>query len=698
MKAVGFAVAAAALAAACQSNPQFPSVRDVRPTSLEVGDVLVVELAPEVEPDPDAPTRVVLVGAADGGRDVELTARISKHRALVDVDDHVAQVIGGRMVFDGQVRVDQRRGDAYETIATTGDYPVHIEMFRPTARRLAHHLFGEREGRGLAAWLGVDAELAPDGSGLLVRRVRGGFEGIGFLRRYDCGRWRDGKCVGGPDGKVHLDEAKARGFTDEDTFRWADLDGDGVLTRHEILDFLEQNGVDTHEDSRLPPSPAAAAGVRAGDILAEVDGKPTPTFVALYRVWHASDAAKAAVTIIRDGGRVSVEIPRYAGPQPIPTGFLYALILVAVGLLVVLPVPVLGGLIVVWERKISGRMQSRPGPNRVGPNGWLQWLADGLKLIVKEDVIPREADPVLFRASPLLVFSGVFLTFVVLPFSPILQVADFNVGILYILSVTSIVVVGVIMGGWASNSKWSLLGGMRSAAQIISYELPASIAVLSVVIGVGSLSMQDLVKSQGAMPWEWNLFASPFSFACFFIFFISALAEGNRTPFDLPEAESELVSGYNTEYSGFRFSIFALAEWVNLIVIGAVTTTVFLGGWNIPFADPIEIENSRVLHLLAFGVFAIKVIAMIFVCIWIRWTLPRFRVDHMMNMCWKYFLPIALASLIGAALWTWLLPDIAQTVARVLLFVVGGLGIFTAFLARVNHVRKTTTVWELRGA
>jgi NADH-quinone oxidoreductase subunit H len=520
---------------------------------------------------------------------------------------------------------------------------------------------------------------------------------MAFLHKYDCGQWRDGRCKGGPDFKVHLDEAKSQGYADEDTFAWADLDESGDLDRHEIHEFLEQNGVDVDEDAALPPSPAAAAGIRAGDVIVSADGVSARTVGSLHDAWSGAGAT-VAVVVVRDGEQVSLSVGRYGAPDNVPSGFLMVLVLVVTGLLVAGPVPVLGGLVVVWERKISGRMQSRPGPNRVGPNGWLQWLADGIKLIVKEDIIPTAADPVLFRLSPLLVFAGVFLTFVVIPFSPVAQVADLNIGILYLLSVTSIVVVGVIMGGWASNSKWSLLGGMRSAAQIVSYELPASVAILTVVVTVGSLSTQEMVRSQGGMPWEWNMFANPFAFVCFFVFFISALAEGNRTPFDLPEAESELVSGYNTEYSGFRFSIFALAEWVNLIVIGAFTSMVFLGGWNIPLVGGLDAEASLWLEAAAFVVFAVKVTAVIFVCIWIRWTLPRFRIDHMMTMCWKYFLPFSLVSFMGAAAWVWLVPASAQLYAGIAFFVVLGLGIFVAFVKRVLYASKTTDVWDLRGA
>jgi len=697
--------AALAALAACGDGPEFPTVRDVRPTTLENGDTMVVELDSTVAVAKGAPLRVTLVGdlSRPGEEAVEgslsLPARWGgPHRVLVDFNDFVQEQVEGHARFSGAVVVELASGgDGPTPVAESGEHLYELDLFPQTARGFGNKLFGHRDADHLLDWLGIEVEHAEDGGGLVVTSVRGGFPGMKFLHDYDCGQWRDGRCKGGPDFKVSLDEAKSRGYTDVDTFDWVDLDGDGFIDRHEIADFLEENGVDPHEEVSLPPSPAAAAGIQNGDVIAAADGHATPTINALYQAWQGKGAT-ATVTVRRGDQQLDLTVARYGREPTVPSGFFMILVLVVTGLLVVLPVPVLGGFIVVWERKISGLMQSRPGPNRVGPRGWLQWLADGVKLIVKEDIIPSEADPLLFRASPLLVFSGVFLTFVVIPFSPVMQVADLNIGILYLLSVTSIVVVGVIMGGWASNSKWSLLGGMRSAAQIVSYELPASVAILAVVITVGSLSTQEMVRSQGGMPWEWNVFANPFGFVCFFIFFISALAEGNRTPFDLPEAESELVSGYNTEYSGFRFSIFALAEWVNLIVIGAFTTTVFLGGWNIPFVGALDAEASLLLKTAAFLIFAFKATAVIFVCIWIRWTLPRFRIDHMMAMCWKYFLPFSLVSLMGAAAWTWMVPGSAQLYLGIVLFVVLGLGILFAFLKRVQHVRKTTSVWDLRGA
>jgi len=432
----------------------------------------------------------------------------------------------------------------------------------------------------------------------------------------------------------------------------------------------------------------------------------------LASVWRDADEAQvwvqaertAKVTPIRPMGHrrpvyveaklggptITVPLGTFGAPAELPVGFLLAGVLVAACLLVLLPVGPGAGLIVVWERKVAGRMQSRYGPNRVGPGGWLQWLADGVKLIVKEDIIPADADPVLFRLSPYLVFMGLFAVFVVLPFSQSMIIADLDIGLLYLTSVTSLVVVGIIMGGWSSNSKWSLLGGMRSAAQIISYELPAGVALLSVVVIAGTLSPQTLVHHQGGAPWNWFVFNNPMTFACFFIWFISALAEGNRTPFDLPEAESELVSGYNTEYSGFRFSIFFLTEWTNLFVIGAIATTVFFGGWRIPGVRPDMLETSFWLQIAGFGVFMLKSLVFVFIVIWIRWTLPRFRVDQMMNMCWKYFIPISFVSLVLVSGYEWLAPPMVRWGVKLVMFGVFGVGLLFFFLARVRYTYKTT--------
>jgi NADH-quinone oxidoreductase subunit H len=296
-------------------------------------------------------------------------------------------------------------------------------------------------------------------------------------------------------------------------------------------------------------------------------------------------------------------------------------------------------------------MQCRIGPNRTGfiPEGFLQWAADAVKLIHKEDIIPAAADGPLFRASPYLVFLGMFATFAVIPFAPDLLATDLNIGIFYLLAVTSLVVVGVLMAGWSSNNKWSLLGGFRSAAQIVSYEIPAALSIGAVVLSAGSLGMTDIVKAQeGWGIFKWHIFQHPpFLFIAAVVFFTSALAEINRVPFDIPEAESELVSGYNTEYSGMRFSVFFLAEWANVFVVSAVTATVFLGGWS----PTLQIENEIWRNAAGLIVFMIKSCVLCFVVLWLRWTLPRLRVDQLMSLCWKYLTPIAFVNLFGVALW-----------------------------------------------
>ena len=310
-----------------------------------------------------------------------------------------------------------------------------------------------------------------------------------------------------------------------------------------------------------------------------------------------------------------------------PRQMVYAIAMLLAGVIVVsaFVAPVAG--VTSWlERRVWARMQSRVGPNRVGPQGVLQWLADGIKNLLKEDLIPSAADKKLFSLAPYVVFMGFLCTFVVIPFGGRLIVADLNIGILYILAVTSLVVVGILMAGWASNNKWSLLGGMRSAAQIVSYEIPAGLSILNIVFLAGTLSMQGIINAQGWAPWDWFLFNNPFTFAAFFLYFTAALAEGNRTPFDIPDAESELVAGYVTEYSGMRFLFFFFAEWGNLYVIGAVATTLFLGGWQVP--SLLAPENPTLLAVVQFLVFFLKAYFWVFVAMWIRATLPRVRVDR----------------------------------------------------------------------
>lgn len=294
------------------------------------------------------------------------------------------------------------------------------------------------------------------------------------------------------------------------------------------------------------------------------------------------------------------------------------------------------------ERKVAGHIQDRLGPMRVGPHGILQFIADGVKLFLKEDIIPALADRKLFILAPLVVFSASFAAFVVVPWSENMIVSDLNIGILYILSISSLAIVGIIMGGWASNNKWSLYGAMRSAAQIVSYEVPIALAILPVILYTQSLSMQDIVGAQEGGIHRWFIFRNPFLFMSFFLYYVAGLAEVNRIPFDLPEAESELVSGYNTEYSGMRFAFFFMAEYANMFIVSAIGTTLFLGGWN-------GILPGSVIP--GFFWFLGKALFLMFVMLWLRWTLPRLRVDQLMYVSWKALLPLSFVALFGAGLW-----------------------------------------------
>jgi NADH-quinone oxidoreductase subunit H len=359
------------------------------------------------------------------------------------------------------------------------------------------------------------------------------------------------------------------------------------------------------------------------------------------------------------------------------------------GMVIVAAIVVLGFVLTVagvttWlERRVWARMQSRCGPNRVGPQGALQWLADGVKLFMKEDLIPAQADSRLFRLAPYIAVVGFLSAFVVIPFSSGLIVADLNVGIVFLTAVTSLVVVGILMAGWSSNNKWSLIGGIRSAAQIVSYEIPAGLSIMPVVLLTGTLSMQGIIGQQGWAPYTWLVFNNPFTFVAFFIFFASALAEGNRTPFDLPEAESELVAGFVTEYTGVRYLMFFLAEWGNLYIIGAVVTTLFLGGWQIP-----PITDRPVLRaLLEFVTFFVKSYFWVLVAMWVRATLPRVRVDQLMAVCWKYFVPLSFVNLLGTAVWVVLWPHGNVLVQYVMALV--GVALVWYFFHRVAfHLRR----------
>ncbi len=319
-------------------------------------------------------------------------------------------------------------------------------------------------------------------------------------------------------------------------------------------------------------------------------------------------------------------------------------------------------LAVYFERKVAAFMQDRLGPMEVGIFGFKggkkfwggigQIFADTVKLLTKEDIMPANADKVLMFIAPFIIVIGAILTFIGIPFTEGLIVSDFNIGLLYIIAMSSIGVIGVILAGWSSNNKWSLYGAMRSAAQIISYEIPIGMTLLLIVIVCGSLQVSDIVLWQAEN--RWFIFHSPFAFIAFFIYFISVVAETNRTPFDIPEAESELVAGWMTEFSGFKWSIFFMSEYANMLIVSIVASFVFLGGWLSPFTIFNILPGSwLIFDGFYWGIFWLlsKSIFLVFVMMWFRWTFPRLRVDQLMYTCWKVFIPFSLANLFLISIW-----------------------------------------------
>ncbi|MFZ3215443.1 MAG: complex I subunit 1 family protein [Candidatus Acidiferrales bacterium] len=387
-------------------------------------------------------------------------------------------------------------------------------------------------------------------------------------------------------------------------------------------------------------------------------------------------------------------IPSSVLPFLLPV--LYAVVIVAV-------LPLLAGYIVLVERKVMADMQARLGPMRVGPHGLLQPIADALKLLLKEDIVPANADRLMFWLAPLVSVTMALVAYSALPIGPVFQIADLNIGLLFILAVSSLGIYGIVLGGWASNSHYSLLGALRSAAQLVSYETAAGLGLVSVLLLAGSLSMKDIVQAQLDQG-VWFVFSVPFGF---FIYLVGSIAETNRAPFDLPEAESELVAGYMTEYSGFRWSLYFLAEYANMVIVAGIATTLFLGGWLRPFASyhehfpgtsiewlnafpallllgvaaycfslapkqPVKIQKivmgiAALLCLILAGVlagalfaspgvmlgihgafwFMAKVFAYLYAFLWIRFTFPRYRFDQLMRLGWQFLIPLALVNVIG---------------------------------------------------
>ena len=332
-----------------------------------------------------------------------------------------------------------------------------------------------------------------------------------------------------------------------------------------------------------------------------------------------------------------------------------------VKILVVFTVIMVGvALLTLAERRICAWIQDRLGPNRVGPEGLLQPAADGLKNLLKEETLPGQADQLLFVLAPALAFVPALLAIAVVPFgAPLptpwgdvpLVVADLPVGFLYILAIGSLGVYGVVLAGWSSNNKYALLGGLRSSAQMISYEIALGMSTVAVLLLAGNVTLSDVVARQQQSLFTWNVF--PLGLA-YFIFTVAAFAETNRLPFDLPEAEAELIAGYHTEYSAMKFSMFYIAEYANMVTASALMATLFFGGWDIPFTHWDDAPPWTVAKTLAtLGVFALKVCCFLFLYIWVRWTLPRFRYDQLMALGWKVMLPLALVyiALLATAIW-----------------------------------------------
>jgi NADH dehydrogenase subunit H (EC 1.6.5.3) len=315
----------------------------------------------------------------------------------------------------------------------------------------------------------------------------------------------------------------------------------------------------------------------------------------------------------------------------------------------------------VWaERKVAARIQDRLGPTRVGGRfGWLQSVADGIKILTKEDIIPRDADSALFRIAPYLALAVGFSWFVVLPFSEHLVVARVESAAVFLLALAGLEIYAVLLGGYASGSKWSLIGAMREAVQVVSYEVPLALCAVIPVLLSGSMDLVTIANAQSGGFWHWFVFNSPFAFLGFWVFMVCTTAGLNRAPFDLPEAESELVSGYMTEYSGFRWAVFMLTEYVIMFAVSALGAILFLGGWHGPLPITAWLGLDRLAYPWAFwiqnlaGIINLLVKAMLCTLgiIWARWTLPRLRIDQVMTMCLKYCLPLAIVAFFGSLLW-----------------------------------------------
>ncbi len=357
-------------------------------------------------------------------------------------------------------------------------------------------------------------------------------------------------------------------------------------------------------------------------------------------------------------------------------------VLALVAALLLITFMLIGAIFSVWlERKVAGRIQDRLGPTRVGGKfGWLQTLADGVKLLLKEDIVPGPADQFLFRMGPYIALVGAYLAFLVLPFGNGVVAQEMSVAVFFMLAVMASEIFGVILGAYGSGSKWSLFGGMREAAQVVSYEVPRAICIIVPVIVAGTLNLTTAALQQQGFFWNWYLFHDPFTFVAFWTFFTCATAGCKRAPFDLAEAESELVAGFHTEYSGFRWLIFFMAEYGSMVASSGIAILFFLGGWAtglVPYELSTWIGSAMgepgstgyavgfvIGNVINAAVFIAKCFTLVFVMMWVRWTLPRLRIDQVMMTCLKYLLPLSCVLLLGVSLWQVAVPSVVTTVFK----------------------------------
>ena len=318
----------------------------------------------------------------------------------------------------------------------------------------------------------------------------------------------------------------------------------------------------------------------------------------------------------------------------------YSLVRMLISFSLLIAIVMLNAIVMGYlERKICGRIQRRWGPMEVGVQGWMQMFLDGVKLLAKQLIVPREANPFLFRMAPLLCFTPVAMAFAVIPFSESFYAMDLNIGLIYLLAMGSLNVFAILIAGWSSNNKYSLFGALRSVAQNVAYEIPILLSLLSIVLVTTSFNFKEIVDYQSGLLSFWM--CQP---VAFIIFLIAGCAETNRLPFDLPEAESELTAGYFTEYGGFSFGLFAISEYGNLFIMSSVATIMFLGGWNGPFG--LDFYSGPILGVFWF---LLKVFILMLIMIWVRWTYPRVRFDQLMNLSWKYLIPFSLVNLLITA-------------------------------------------------